>query len=145
MTQLETRPGPTAIVWRTLLLDSNGILRNKSNQAQAALMDSNCERHGNTPDPDCGCGLYAYYEAIEAWLQRTRNEMLPVLARCTYYGTTIVGERGVRTQHIKLKRVYIISDVLDASTSLVDLARQQYPTVEVVCATGEEALTILAS
>jgi hypothetical protein len=75
------------------------------------------------PEPDCGCGFYAYaFAPGDAETPYADN----VLAAVTCWGRVIAGTRGIRAEHSRIEAVWLSEQV---PADLVAKVAERYPSV----------------
>lgn len=136
---MDETPGPTAIVWRVMTHKDSNLYSGRSLTLwPLSEMTAGCDiADHKAPDASCTCGIYAYYEARTAWEQRINAPFM--LAKCSYYGKTIIGDRGIRTEHLKIQKCYM--DVHKVTRKAADALRDAYPDIEFVRLPEPQLLT----
>jgi hypothetical protein len=115
-------PGPVARVWRAFRCEwdpTSGewqFIGGIGHVWDSAEQHAEC-RNGfghEAPDEQCGCGIYGWYEPkpvfdqyLDHWMSDTRIQM-PALAHCLYWGKTVIGTQGVRTEYVRVEKLYVI-------------------------------------
>ncbi len=79
----------------------------------------------SAPDPECGCGFYAYAEDTSAAEYPQSQHVLAVVA-C--WGRVIAGTRGVRAQHARIEALWMSPRVPSELRSAV---AAQYPATSI--------------
>lgn len=142
-TEIQQKNGPTSIVWRTFIVRKGALCDRVLQPVESDRMTAACafENH-KAPDPDCTCGVYAFYQPAIAWDARPRHDGIQALARCSYSGQTIIAERGIRTEHMLVYRVYIV-EAQSMSAKDTNALYERYPDIEFIFVGKDELLTIL--
>lgn len=113
------------------------------------------------PVLDCSCGIYGFFRAEEAWQQAAGStEPWLVLAHCLFWGTAIMGPKGIRVQNAQIEAAFLVDirrlqrtddpgqslpyTAASASTRLANLA-VTYPNILWRSVSTHEELTTLLS
>lgn len=162
MTEPPTEPGPVGHLWRVFAIpkDASLLIGAAGQKWPASVEHAVCldagiyhEPKAHVPNEACGCGIYGYYEAIEAvnnstWTQfrlRGCDDDGWVLARCSYWGRTIVATRGVRTEFMRIEKGYVFGYDEPNKPTMIAHGRltNAYPDVEWIACNNDDLLTIV--
>lgn len=102
----------------------------------------------DAPAEHCECGIYGFYEAMEVYRQyiidNDREGIWQILARCTFWGKTIVGDKGIRTEYAEIQKGYVIMSRSAYKPPPIPWLETTFPTVEWIPTSRTQLLTTIA-